>query len=188
MPHFLINNTRQRNYPTTSWHPPTNEHFVLWNKNQGCTIHNCMAKSVLHDNTEIIFCARPKTSKHKAVAFSNRRFAHYFNSRLHDVIASLMDCMRCWILTPSLFCRCIRNSFSSFSRFSLMKKQNKRRITQKRPSWRSFGLPSGKWMRSSTLCMSLIRISDWDASGDPSQFSLLRHLQSCCKPAYFAVK
>ena len=34
-----------------------------------------------------------------------------------------MDCIRCLILNPSLFCRCFKNSFSSFSRFSLQNKE-----------------------------------------------------------------
>ena len=38
-------------------------------------------------------------------------------------MASLMDCIRCLILNPSLFCRCFKNSFSSFSRFSLQNKE-----------------------------------------------------------------
>lgn len=49
--------------------------------------------------------------------------AFYLSSWLGEVMASLMDCIRCLILNPSLFCRCFKNSFSSFSRFSLQNKE-----------------------------------------------------------------
>ena len=49
----------------------------------------------------------------------------YFNSKFEDDIASFMDCIRCLILSPTLFWRCLKNSFSSFSRFSLGKKKEK---------------------------------------------------------------
>lgn len=163
MPHFSINNTRQLFKRTTMWHPPTpstscygirrtslNAHESnnkpSENKNQDCTIHNCIAKSVQVslDNTEVIFYARPTTCKHKAFAFFSRWFAYYLNSRLEDVIASLMDCTRCWIRTPSLFCRCVRNSFSSFSRFSLMEKKQKQKTDYTEEAFMAFVWAS-KW-------------------------------------------
>lgn len=60
-----------------------------------------------------------KTSKelHPFPGFKFTKF--YFSSRLDEAMASFMDCTLCLILIPTLFCRCLKNSFSSFSRFSL---------------------------------------------------------------------
>lgn len=49
-------------------------------------------------------------------------YKFYFSSKLEEDIASLIDWIRCLILKPTLFCRCFKNSFNSFSRFSLSKR------------------------------------------------------------------
>ena len=78
------------------------------------------AKTVKHrKKTSEIFRTLTKTSNQPHL-FPNFKFIKfYFSSRLDEDMASFMDCILCFILNPTLFCRCLKNSFNSFSRFSL---------------------------------------------------------------------
>lgn len=97
--------------------------WCIYNSNQRDTfLHGSLkwAKTVKYrKKTSEIFRTLTKTSN-PPHPFPNFKFIKfYFSSRLDEDMASFMDCILCLILNPTLFCRCLKNSFNSFSRFSL---------------------------------------------------------------------